>query len=192
MPTRAAPTRTSEGAASRNPAGAISGARRRRGRRPPSLPGPPARGAFSHVIANTRQTSVLRGTADTLALSLRVLDAASYRCQLGMANVGSSKLLSLADSESPVAPGARVDRAADSSPNASRTGPPALTFRLPVVQCSLVVVTAGPGPCSEAGRCLAVAGPARTYLWQQSLSESAAGRVATALVQVYIAEPGAR
>ena len=30
------------------------------------------RGAFSHVVANNRQTSALRGTADTL------LDAASY------------------------------------------------------------------------------------------------------------------
>ena len=30
------------------------------------------RGAFSHVVAYTRQTSVLRGTADTL------LDAAAY------------------------------------------------------------------------------------------------------------------
>jgi len=33
---------------------------------------PLPRGAFSHVVAYTRQTSALRGTADTL------LDAASY------------------------------------------------------------------------------------------------------------------
>ena len=58
------------------------------------------RGAFSHVVAYTRQTSALRGTADTL------LDAASY---------GHRWVLL-----SP-APAAGVDRAAASSPIARRT-----------------------------------------------------------------------
>jgi len=58
------------------------------------------RGAFSHVVAYTRQTSALRGTADTL------LDAASY---------GHRWVLL-----SP-APAAGVARAADWDPIASRT-----------------------------------------------------------------------
>ena len=42
------------------------------GGRPTAGSAAPPRGAFSHVVAYTRQTSALRGTADTL------LDAASY------------------------------------------------------------------------------------------------------------------
>ena len=61
------------------------------------------RGAFSHVVAYTRQTSALRGTADTVTL----LDAA--------ASYGHRWVLL-----SP-APAAGVDRAAASSPSARWT-----------------------------------------------------------------------
>ena len=59
------------------------------------------RGAFSHVVAYTRQTSALRGTADTL------LDAASYGARWVLLSP---------------APGAGVARPADSAAPARRSG----------------------------------------------------------------------
>ena len=61
------------------------------------------RGAFWHVVAYTRQTSALRGTADTL------LDAASYGARWVLLST---------------APGAGVARPADSAARARRSGRP--------------------------------------------------------------------